>query len=63
MTKPPESPDPDTPKVLEVLRAARRSARDPDYGLAEMLSELARPSSQLDAQEVLSRLASDVGTD
>ena len=63
MTTGSESPDPDTAKVLEILRAATRGPHDPDVDLAEMLSELARSGSQLDAHEILKRLASDAGSD
>ena len=58
-----ESRDPDTAMVLEVLHAASRGPQDPDVDLAEMLSELARPGSELEAHEILKRLASDAGSD
>ncbi|WP_419862995.1 hypothetical protein [Candidatus Poriferisodalis sp.] len=60
MTELPESADPDTAKVLEILRAARRGSHDPDEELAEMLSELEGSASELDAQELLLGLADDV---
>ena len=63
MTKAIESPDPDVEKVLEVLRAATRGPRDPDIGLARMLSELVSPGNDLDAQALLKRLVGDVGSD
>lgn len=63
MTTAPGSSDPDTDRILEVLRAARRGLHDPDVELAEMLSELATPGSQLDTDEILKRLASDASSD
>ena len=62
MTVLPESTDPDTTKVLETLRAAKRAPRDPDDELAEMLSELEGSANELDAQDILLRLADDVGS-
>ncbi|MDE0321854.1 MAG: hypothetical protein OXI97_18440 [Acidimicrobiaceae bacterium] len=60
MTELPESADPDTAKVLEILRAAKRGPYDPDEELAEMLAGLEEPAGELGAYDILAKLASDV---
>ncbi len=58
----PKSQDPDTPLLIEALRGASRGARDPDFELAEMLSELDGTADRAALTRALERLVLDANT-
>ena len=55
--------DPDTEKVLEIMRGASRSPRDPDIELATIISELADTTEADPYETVLARLVRDAHSD
>jgi hypothetical protein len=57
------SPDPDTNKVLEVMRGASRTPRDPDVELATIISGLADIEEDAPFQSILAKLIRDANTD
>jgi hypothetical protein len=56
------SHDPDTARVIELLRGAECGPRDPDVELAEMLLEMETTDTSSAVTRVLERLANDANS-